>query len=755
LRVVELGALRGGSRLGPEPDGGPLAAPAVQLLRGPSRWSREPAIRIADVPAPIDATPAQAGLVQALVTLLPGLPAHPCGREPTGGFTAALLAGTSLAHVASHVALELQLLAGVDVRVAEGCGTDRRQPGEMVFAYRDEHVGRETARGAIDLLGQLLEGGEAGTRRQLELVVARLARLVTASALPRHTAEIVDAASARDIPSIVLDRRRHPLVQLGHGVHQRRIRTTTTSMTSFTAANVALDKSLANELLGAAGLPVPRSLAVTGAPSAVDAARSIGYPVVVKPRFGKHGLGVTTGLRSAREVRRAYAKAHKESGDENVVVEEHVGGRDFRVLVIGGRVVAVSERLPAHVVGDGEHTVEELVGIVNADPHRGSHKERPLTFIELGHDAEASLARQGLTRMSVPEAGRPVRLAMTANLSTGGTAVDRTEDIHPDNMLIAASAVETVGLDVAGVDLIAEDVSVPMHGGRGVVVEVNQSPGLRPHLYPSGGAPRDVIGAYLDLLFPGGSNGRVPVVGVASNPVAAQVADLVAHILATAGRMPGTATRFGFGFGGGTLATRDMTGWAAAGAVLRHPRIDTAVLEVAASGVLEEGLGYDRNDVAVILPPEAVDEVAASEPFAQLARVMVEAVPASGTAVLHAYDPHAPTLATACAGSVLLIATSQALLAEALSVDDHCRRGGSALVTEPSEAGERLVLREAGARRLGPGVREVPALRAAPARAAVATLLAAAGAAWAAGVGMDDIERGLRTIDDTLGAPRS
>jgi cyanophycin synthetase len=580
-----------------------------------------------------------------------------------------------------------------------------------------------------------------------EMQVGPLSSRTAYGSLHRSTTEILDVAASRGIPFIVLDEKRHPLIQLGHGKHQRRIRTTTTSMTSFLGANTALDKALTIELLRATGVPVPRSIPVNDARAAVEAATAIGYPVVLKPRFGKSGIGVSVDLRSARDVRRAFAMARKISRDADCIIERQIPGRDFRVLVIGGESVAVTEWGPARVVGDGSHSVEELVAILNADPRRGSHKEKPLTRIPLGPDVEGCLAQQGLTLRSVPDAGSIVQLAKSyASLSEGGTAIDRTDEIHPENRLIAEIAVAAVGLDVAGVDIVADDIGVPLYEGGGAVVEVNQSAGLRGHLYPVEGRPRDVVGQYLDLLFPGGSDGRIPIIAVAASASGTATVPLIAHLLAGAGRVPGAATTSGVTIGALAISTDDASGRAAAERLLRNPIVDIAVLEISRESVAAGGLGYDRNDVAVVTRPNPQrtarrDGSERQEDSDDV--VLARAVPPSGVAVIDAEHPQARRLVRECPGSVVLVAGRRF---EDDRLDSHRARGGAAIGVETLDEKEWLVLLDSDERRPIVATGDIPALRATRTAADVTDVLAAAAAAWAVGVRLDEVGRGLRTF---------
>ncbi len=450
----------------------------TRVLRGPNIWSRSPAIVMLVDLGVLEDFPSNKipGFNKALIELVPSLKDHACSLGRRGGFVSRLKEGTWLGHVSEHVALELQSLAGTESHV----GKTRSVPGErgrynVVYEYRDEDVGREAGRLAVALVNHLVSPVKAPLDFPAEL--ESLIRLAERRAFGPSTQAIVDEAVSRDIPWIRLDK--SSLVQLGQGIHQQRIRATMTSRTSAIAVDIASDKSVTNSLLSSAGLPVPRSRVVRTENAAVEAATEIGYPCVVKPLDGNHGRGVALDLRSEEDVRRAFGTAYDESRGGDVVIETFVAGNDYRVLVIGGRLAAVAQRVPASVVGDGKHTVHELVEIENSNPRRGIGHEKVLTRISVTSGAQELVRKQGLDMDVVPPKGQRVMLAATGNMSTGGTSVDRTHEAHPDNIEIAETAALVVGLDVAGIDFIAPDITVPVREQGGAIVEVNAAPGFQ------------------------------------------------------------------------------------------------------------------------------------------------------------------------------------------------------------------------------------------------------------------------------------
>ncbi|HEX7473278.1 MAG TPA: Mur ligase family protein, partial [Candidatus Limnocylindrales bacterium] len=538
-------------------------------------------------------------------------------------------------------------------------------------------------------------------------------------------------------------------------VHQQRIRATMTSRTSGIAVDIASDKSLTNRLLDSAGLPVPRSEVVDTEDAAVAAARKLGYPCVVKPLDGNHGRGVYLNLASEEAVRTAFAGALRETRSGDVVVETYVHGNDYRVLVIGGRLAAVAERVPASVQGDGEHTVRELVDIANADPRRGIGHEKVLTRITLDDAAEALVRAQGLDLHAVPEPGVRVKLALTGNMSTGGTSIDRTLEAHPDNVEIAETAARVVGLDIAGIDFICPDIETPVRETGGAIVEVNAAPGFRMHTNPTEGEPQYVARPVMDSLFPPGTTSRIPILAVTGTNGKTTTVRMIAHILKLMGRRVGMTSTDGIVIDGRLIKKGDMSGPKSAQMVLQNPTVDTAVFEVARGGILREGLGYDRNDVAVVTNVTG-DHLGLGgiESIGQLANVkgvVVEAVPRSGTAVLNADDPHVARMGRHCAGRVVFFSMQTEAGEDGYDrVDGHTGRGGAAFILQDTEEGELVVLKLGSRTMPVLYTHLIPATFGGRARMNVANALGAAAAAWASGAHLHDIRQGLRTFSTSF-----
>jgi cyanophycin synthetase len=730
---------------GPSPD---LSILETRVYRGANVWSYDPAIHLVVDLGSLEEFPTSAlpGFTDRLLAMLPGLREHSCSRGRRGGFVERLDEGTWLGHVTEHVALALQQTVGHDVRR----GKTRQVKGHkgrynIVYGYADEQVGLAAARLAVRLVNHLVEPDrELDWDQELEAFILRAER----TAFGPSTQAILDEAVSRDIPWIRLNR--YSLVQLGQGVHQKRIRATMTSATSAIAVDVASDKDLTTRLLSAAGLPVPRQESVRTSDQAVAVAERIGYPVVVKPLDGNHGRGVCLDLKDADDVRAAFPVAREQSRRGWVVVESFVTGRDYRCLIIDGRLAAVAERVPAHVVGDGTSSIEQLVELTNADPRRGVGHEKVLTRIKVDDAAVARLAEQGYKLGDVPPAGETVKLALTGNMSTGGISIDRTFEAHPENVEIAEEAARMVGLDIAGIDFICPDITEPVRETGGAICEVNAAPGFRMHTHPTIGEPQFIAKPVVDMLFPPGAPSRIPIVAVTGTNGKTTTARMISHIFKGMGRKVGMTSTDGVVIDERLVIRSDASGPRSARMVLQNPRVDFAVFEVARGGILREGLGYERNDVAVVLNVQpdhlglrGIDTV---EQLADVKAVLVEAVPRDGHAVLNADDPLVRDMRRRCSGQVVWFSMAGPGSEERELVERHCRRGGKALVLEPSDRGEMIKVIHGRREMQLAWTHLLPSTYGGRARMNVQNCLAAAAASFAAGAPLHDIRQGLRTF---------
>jgi cyanophycin synthetase len=719
----------------------------TQVFRGPNYWSYDPAIRLLVDLGVLEDWPSNTipGFVDGLIELLPGVAEHSCSLGRRGGFGERLKEGTWLGHVAEHIALELQRESGA--HVYRGKTRSAGEPGRynVIYGYWEERVGVAAGELAVRLVNQLVEPAEDfDFLAELE----RLILLAERRAFGPSTQAIVDEAASRDIPWIRLNEA--SLLQLGWGKYQQRIRATMTSKTSALAVDIAGDKDVTRRLLASAGLPVPRGEIVRRADDAAASAARIGFPVVVKPLDGNHGRGVALDLASEEEVRSAFERALGESRRGDVVVESFVTGSDYRVLVVGGRMVAVAERVPAHVTGDGRHTVSDLVEITNSDPRRGIGHEKVLTRIKVDDAAIELLRKQGYGLDDVPNEGAFVKLADTGNMSTGGISIDRTWEAHEENVEIAEEAARVVGLDVAGIDFLAPDITQPVRETGGAIVEVNAAPGFRMHTHPTEGEAQFVAKDVVDLLFPSGMPSRIPIVAVTGSNGKTTTTRMIAHIFKGMGRSVGMTTTDGIYIDERLVKRADASGPKSAQMVLQNPRVDLAVFETARGGILREGLGYGKNDVAVVLNVTGdhlgLKGIDSFEQLAAVKQVVVEAVPKTGFAVLNADDELVAGMRKACSGSVILFSMQE----RNDLVERWVRRGGKAVVLEKGPRGEMMVIKEG--RRTMPiaWVHTLPATFEGRARMMVQNAMAAAAAAHAAGAHLHDIRQGLRSFTTSI-----
>ncbi len=729
------------------PAGPDLTIIETRVYRGPNVWSYAPAVHlIVDLGSleeyPTDTLP---GFTDRLLEWLPGVGEHSCSRGRRGGFAERLREGTWVGHVAEHIALQLQGEVGHDTRRGKTRSTGVPGQYHVIYGFQDESVALAAGRLAVRMVNDLVARDPGfDFDAEFEEFLVRAER----TAFGPSTQALVDEAVARDIPWMRLNEA--SFVQLGQGCHAKRIRATMTSATSALAVDIASDKDMTNKLLSAAGLPVPASDSVRTLRGALAVARRIGYPVVIKPLDGNHGRGVVLNITSDEELEAGYDVAKAQSRGGYLMVESFITGTDYRFLVVGGRIAAVAERVPALVIGDGRRTVEQLVEDTNADPRRGVGHEKVLTRIKVDDAAISLVASQGFGMGDVPDHGVTVLLALTANMSTGGISIDRTTDAHPDNIEIAEEAARVVGLDVAGIDFIAPDITAPVRERGGAICEVNAAPGFRMHTHPTIGEPQYIAKPVIDLLFPPGSPSRVPIVAVTGTNGKTTTARMIGHVFKGMGRKVGMTSTDGVVIDERLVIRSDASGPKSARMVLQNPRVDFAVLEVARGGILREGLGYDRNDVAVVLNVAAdhlgLRGINTLDDLADVKSVVVEAVPRGGHAVLNADDPQVTGMARRCHGEIVWFSMAEPGSTARVMIDRHCRNGGVAVVLERGELGESIVLRQGKRTMQVAFTHLLPATFAGKARFNVANAMAAAGACFSAGAHLHDIRAGLRTF---------
>jgi cyanophycin synthetase len=685
----------------------------------------------------------------ALLERLPGLKEHGCSYGEVGGFVKRLHEdeGTWLGHVLEHTAIELQNVAGAHVTFGKTRGNGQPGQYDVVYEYEQEEVGLDSSRLALDLLHHLLpdelkperlRGKVFDWDKEMESFIKSAQRL----ALGPSTASLVKAAEDRDVPWLRLNR--YSLVQFGHGKYQKRIQATVTSETRHIAVELASDKEETNRLLSDLGLPVPKQRLVYSLEDAELAAERIGWPVVVKPLDANHGRGVSVNLTSKDQVDAAFTEARKHA--RGVILEKYIVGEDHRMLVVDGELIAVAKRVPGHVVGDGERTIAQLVDVVNSDPRRGVGHEKVLTKLEFDHQAETLLAARGATRDTVPAAGEVVFLRKTGNLSTGGTAIDVTDIVHPDNREMAERTAKAIGLDVCGVDFLTPDIAVSYKDNGGAICEVNAAPGFRMHVAPTEGKPRDVAAKVMDMLFPRGTPSRIPIAAITGTNGKTTTARMVAHVFKMAGHHVGLATTDGVYIDGHMTVKGDMTGPMAARMILRDPSVDAAVLESARGGLLRSGLGYRRCNVGAVLNVSndhlGLNGIDTLEQLAKVKRIIVEV--AKDTAVLNADNPHTLRMADYTKAEHVCYVTmnpSHPLVRE------HIRAGGRAVVLEQAMNGHMITIYDKGAHVPLLWTHLVPATLEGKALHNVQNAMFAAAISFSMGIKLEEIRHGLRTFD--------
>ncbi|MDO8206676.1 MAG: cyanophycin synthetase [Gallionella sp.] len=705
-------------------------------LRGPNIWTYRPVLEVWLNIGELEDSPSNTipGFYERLTTWLPTLVEHRCGIGERGGFLERLREGTWPGHILEHVTIELQNLAGMQSGFGKARSTSVRGVYKVVVRSRNEQVSRTALHAARDLIKAAMQNKPF----DVTATIAKLNEMVDSLCLGPSTACIVDAATDRGIPSIRLTGGN--LVQLGYGASQHRIWTAETDQTSAIAESISRDKDLTKTLLQACGVPVPEGRIVDSPSDAWEAAEDIGLPVVVKPSDGNHGRGVSTELMTREEVEAAFKLADDQGS--SVIVERFVRGNEHRLLVVGGRLAAAARGESVSLVADGSSAIRKLIDEqINTDPRRGAGEDFPLSLVDLDDDPAArfELSRQGYTADSIPPSGTQVLIQRNGNV-----AFDVTDLVHPDVAATVALAARIIGLDIAGIDLVAEDISRPLAEQGGAIVEINAGPGLLMHLKPASGKPRPVGRAIVDSLFSEGESGRIPVIGICGTHGKAQVARIVARLLKLAGRHVGLASSEGLSFDKRIVDKRDCANWASAQKVLLNRSVDAAVIENSIATILSEGLGYDRCQVGIVTnldPARHFGEyyIETAEQVCNVLRTQVDVVLSDGVAVLNGSDPLVVQMAEYCDGEVIFFANDGQFTA----VTGHLGKGGRAVLVRDGKivlckGADEIVLLKLAAVPMSAGECNQSQLE---------NVLAAVAAAWALGISTDLIRAGIATFE--------
>jgi cyanophycin synthetase len=720
----------------------------TQTLRGPNYWSirRDKLIVMRLDLEDLAEKPSNEipGFYEGLIDVLPSLVEHYCSPGYRGGFFERVRTGTYMGHIIEHIALELQELAGTPVGFGRTRSTSTPGVYNVVFEYVDEQAGRYAGRAAVRLCQSIVDTGTY-PKQELAQDLADLRDLCNNASLGPSTETIVKEAQARNIPWLLLSAR--AMVQLGYGVHQKRIQATLSSFSGILAVELACDKEGTKTILKDGGIPVPRGTVIQYLDELSAAIEEVGgFPIVIKPLDGNHGRGISIDVKNQQEAEEAYDLASAASKTRSVIVERYYKGSDHRILVINGKVAAVAERIPAHVVGDGRSTIEELIEITNQDPNRGDGHANVLTKITIDKTALNVLEKQGYELTSILAHGEIAYLRATANLSTGGIAVDRTDEIHPENVWIAQRVAKLIGLDIAGIDVVTEDIRKPLKEVDGVIVEVNAAPGFRMHVAPSRGLPRNIAAPVIDMLFPPGTPSRVPILAITGTNGKTTTSRLISHICRQTGKVVGFTTTDGVYIDDYLVEKGDNTGPYSASMILKDPTVEIAVLETARGGILRSGLAFNQCDVGVVLNVAAdhlgIGDIDTIEQMAKVKSVVAEVVSAEGYAVLNADDPLTVSMAEKVKGRVAYFSMSP----DNPIIHDHIRRGGMAAIYEN---GYLSILEGEWTLRIEEAV-NIPVTMQGMAPFMIANALAACLATFVHGIDIELIRQGVRTFKPSV-----
>ncbi|MCA6440479.1 MAG: cyanophycin synthetase [Sediminibacterium sp.] len=650
----------------------------IKVLKGPNYWSirRNKLIQMKLNLEELEQRPTNTieGFRKRLETLFPSLYSHRCSVGEPGGFFQRVDEGTWMGHVIEHIALELQTLAGMDTGFGRTRGSGEDGKYFVVFSYMEEDAGIYAAKASVRIAQALVDN----ISYDLEEDIQKLREIREDTRLGPSTGCIVDEAAKRGIPHLRLNK--HSLVQLGYGVHQKRIRATIASTTGNIAVDIACDKEETKNLLAAAEIPVPKGTVIRTEVGLKEAVQKFGYPLVIKPIDGNHGKGNTTNITNWEQALKAFENA-KQYG-RSIIVEKFITGFDFRILVINYKFICAALRTPAAVTGDGKHSIQWLIDEINKDPRRGYGHEKVLTQITVDHSTMKMLEEKGYTLETIPAAGELVLLKTTANLSTGGTSTDVTDEVHPANIVMCERIAKIIGLDICGIDIMAQDLRSPVNENGGAILEVNAAPGFRMHIEPAEGLPRNVAEPVIDMLFPDRSNGRIPIIAITGTNGKTTTTRLTAHISKSAGKKVGYTTSDGIYIQNQLLMKGDCTGPVSAQFVLKDPTVDFAVLECARGGILKSGLAFQHCDVAIVTNVASdhmgLGGINTIEQMARLKAVVPETVFPHGYAVLNADDDLVYAMKSALKCNIALFSMDE----NNPRIQEHCKAGGLATVYE-------------------------------------------------------------------------
>jgi cyanophycin synthetase len=650
----------------------------IKVLKGPNYWSirRNKLIQMKLDLEEMEQRPTNEipGFRERLEKMFPSMYGHRCSVGEPGGFFMRVDEGTWMGHVIEHIALEMQTLAGMDCGFGRTRGTGQEGEYYVVFSYMEEDAGVFAAKAAVRVARALTDDVEY----DLNADIQALREIREDTRLGPSTGCIVEEAAKRNIPYIRLNKQ--SLVQLGYGIHQKRIRATIASTTSNIAVDIACDKEETKNLLEAAEIPVPRGRVVRTEEGLKDAVERVGYPMVIKPIDGNHGKGNTTNITTWEQALKAFAAAKEYS--RSVIVEKFITGFDFRILVIDYKFICAALRTPASVVGDGEHNIQWLIDETNKDPRRGYGHEKVLTQITIDQFTQKMLDEKNYTLDTVPPKGELVLLKPTANLSTGGTSNDVTDEVHPANIFMCERIAKIIGLDICGIDIMASDLRSPITENGGAVLEVNAAPGFRMHIEPASGLPRNVAEPVIDMLFPKGSVGAIPIIAVTGTNGKTTTTRLTAHIAKTAGYKVGYTTSDGVYIQNQMMMKGDCTGPISSQFVLKDPTVDFAVLECARGGILKSGLAFQSCDVAIVTNVSAdhigLGGIDSLEQMAKVKAVVPETVSRNGFAILNADDDLVYEMRKGLECNVALFSMDE----NNPRIKEHCGKGGYAAVFE-------------------------------------------------------------------------